>query len=117
MRCDIFPLPFFIEKPREFSDIYLIFRYFIEIPGASPALRPGTQKSGPERREKGCLPNGAGRSSLTRGRPPLSLFRITRFHENASSALLAGDSAARRSGAITANAGKYGAEASPMKVC
>ena len=89
MSCDIFPLSFFVEKPREFIYIYRIVRYFIEIPGAFFATGPRARKSGPERREKDCRPNGAGRSSLVRGRPPLSLFRVPRVHENVSSSLLA----------------------------
>ncbi len=108
MRYHIFPLSFFIEKPREFICIYRIVRYFIEIPGAFFTAGPRARKSGPERREKDCRPNGAGRSSLVRGLPPLSLFRVPRFHENVSSSLLAGDSAAPRCGATTANARKCG---------
>ena len=115
----------FYRKTREFIGIYRIFQYFIEIPGASRAARPRARKIktdqggrvDPGRREKGRRPNRAGRSPPIGGGPPLSFFRVPRVHENVSSSLLAGDSAAPRPGAITANARKCGVEATPKRVC
>ena len=88
---------FLSKNPVNLSVFIVFFSILSKFPARSSQLRPRARKIKPDqcgrvypgRREKGRRPNRAGRSPPIGGGPPLSLFRMTRLHENLSSSLLA----------------------------